>query len=49
LWGGKFCTSGYYAKTVGQYAIEEVIRKYVESQGMEKQYKKVHEAQIKLF
>jgi len=49
LWGGKFWTSGYYANTVGQYANEEVIRKYVESQGMEKQYKKVHEAQIKLF
>ena len=33
LWGGKFWTSGYYANTVGQYGTEEVIRKYVESQG----------------
>jgi len=49
LWGGNFWTSGYYANTVGQYANEEAIRKYVESQGMKKQYKKVHESQIKLF
>ena len=37
LWGGNFWTSGYYANTVGQYANEEVIRKYVENQGMEKE------------
>lgn len=49
LWGGKFWASGYYANTVGQYANEEVIRKYVENQGMEQQYKKIHEAQLKLF
>jgi len=49
LWGGKFWTSGYYANTVGQYANEEVIRKYVENQGMEKQYRKIHESQLKLF
>ena len=49
LWGGKFWSSGYYANTVGQYANEEVIRKYVESQGMEKEYNKIHEDQLKLF
>ena len=49
LWGGKFLTSGYYANTVGQYANEEVIRKYVENQGMEKDYTKIHEDQLKLF
>ncbi len=49
LWGGNFWTSGYYANTVGQYANEEVIRKYVESQGKEKEYKRVHVQQLTLF
>ncbi len=49
LWGGKFWTSGYYANTVGQYANEEVIRKYVENQGIENQYKKIHGEQLKIF
>ena len=47
LWGGNFWTSGYYANTVGQYANEEVIRKYIESQGAKKEYKKVFSAQLK--
>ena len=49
LWGGNFWTSGYYSNTVGQYANEEVIRKYVESQGMQKEYKKLHQGQLTLF
>jgi putative transposase len=49
LWGGNFWTSGYYANTVGQYANEEVIRKYVESQGKEKEYKRVFVQQLTLF
>jgi REP-associated tyrosine transposase len=49
LWGGNFWTSGYYANTVGQYANEKVIRKYVESQGKEKEYKRVHVQQLTLF
>ena len=49
LWGGNFWTSGYYANTVGQYANEEVIKKYIEQQGSSKGYKKVHEDQLKLF
>jgi putative transposase len=49
LWGGNFWTSGYYANTVGQYANEEVIRKYVESQGKEKEYKKIFVQQLTLF
>ena len=47
LWGGKFWTSGYYANTVGQYANEEVIKKYVQKQG--KQYKQIYRGQLKLF
>ena len=48
LWGGNFWTSGYYANTVGQYANEEVIRRYVENQGKEKEYKKVYTQQLTL-
>ena len=49
LWGGKFWTSGYYVNTVGQYTDEETIRAYVQSQGKEKEYKKIHEEQLELF
>ncbi len=49
LWGGKFWTGGFYANTVGQYSNEAVIREYVKDRGMEKEYKKVHTSQLKLF
>ncbi len=49
LWGGNFWTSGYYANTVGQYANEEVIKKYVESQGEKKKYTQVFKGQPTLF
>ena len=49
LWGGKFWTSGYYINTVGQYANEEVIKKYLKEQGKEKEYKKIYTSQLKLF
>lgn len=49
LWGGNFWTSGYYANTVGQYANEEVIKKYVESQGEKKKYTQVFKGQPSLF
>ena len=49
LWGGKFWTAGYYINTVGQYANEEVIKNYLKDQGREKEYKKIHTSQIKLF
>jgi len=48
LWGGKFWTSGYYVNTVGQYANEEVIKKYLQNQGKSK-YEKLHRNQLKLF
>lgn len=49
LWGGKFWTSGYYINTVGQYANEEVIKKYVQGQGDNQKYQKIHKSQLKLF
>ena len=47
LWGGKFWTSGYYMNTVGQYANEEVIKKYVEEQG--KDYHRIYRGQLEMF
>ena len=47
LWGGKFWTSGYYANTVGQYGNEDVIQRYVQSQGGT--YAKVYSGQLRLF
>ena len=47
LWGGNFWTSGFYLNTVGQYANEEVIKKYVQSQG--KNYQLIHRGQLVLF
>ncbi|VAX35466.1 hypothetical protein MNBD_UNCLBAC01-1749 [hydrothermal vent metagenome] len=48
LWGGEFWTKGYFINTVGQYANEEVIRKYVQNQGREKKYKRLHKQEIQL-
>ena len=48
LWGGKFWTSGYYVNTVGQYANEEVIKKYIQNQG-ESKYTQLHKSQLRLF
>jgi REP element-mobilizing transposase RayT len=50
LWGGQFWTSGYYVNTVGQYANEETIQKYINEQGNEKgDYKRFHKNQLSLF
>ena len=48
LWGGNFWTSGYYANTVGQYGNEEVIKKYIENQGKQKEYNKIYGGQLTL-
>ena len=46
LWGGSLWSSGYYVNTVGQYANEEMIIKYVKNQGAE--YTKMHRGQLDL-
>jgi putative transposase len=33
LWGGEFWTDGYFASTVGKHGNEDMIGKYVKSQG----------------
>ena len=48
LWGGNLWTSGYYVNTVGQYGNEEVIQKYIQNQGKDVEYTKLHEDQLKL-
>jgi REP element-mobilizing transposase RayT len=48
LWGGEFWTKGFFINTVGQYASEEVIRKYVKRQGKEKEYKRLHKQAVQL-
>ena len=47
LWGGNLWTSGFYANTVGQYASEGAIKKYIQNQG-KKEYKEIYK-QISLF
>ena len=50
LWGGNFWTSGYYVNTVGQYANEDVIQRYIQNQGNETGvYKMLHKNQLSLF
>ncbi len=46
LWEGNFWTSGFYANTVDQYGIKEVIKRHVENQG--RKYKSLHSEQLKL-
>jgi putative transposase len=48
LWGGEFWTKGYYVNTVSKHGDENTIQQYVKSQGLEKEYKKLHEQQLRL-
>ena len=49
LWGGEFWTDGYFVNTVGQKGSEATITKYIQAQGSEKDYKRLHKQQLKLF
>ena len=49
LWGGNLWSSGYYINTVGQHGTEEVIKKYIASQGKENEYEKIYSNQLRLF
>jgi REP element-mobilizing transposase RayT len=48
LWGGQFWNDGYYVSTVGLHSNKKVISEYVKNQG-EKNYKKIHSGQLRLF
>jgi REP element-mobilizing transposase RayT len=49
LWGGEFWTDGYYVGTVGQHGTEDTVRKYVQDQGKEKEYRQLYVQQLSLF
>jgi len=44
LWGGEFWSDGYFVNTVSKHGNEEIIAKYVRSQGTEQQYKPLYKA-----
>jgi len=48
LWGGAFWTSGYFITTVGRVGCEKAVFEYVRTQGRDKEYRKIHEDQLKL-
>ena len=48
LWGGNLWTSGYYVNTVGQFSNTEVIKKYIQNQGKDIEYTKLHQGQLNL-
>ena len=48
LWGGQFWSDGYFINTVGQHGNESVIMKYIQSQGKEKEYVKLHQQTFRL-
>ena len=48
LWGGNLWTSGYYVNTVGQFSNTEVIKKYIQNQGKDLEYTKLHQGQLNL-
>ena len=48
LWGGNLWTSGFYVNTVGKFANEDVIKKYIQNQGQEVKYTKLYQGQLNL-
>ena len=49
LWGGEFWTDGYFMSTVGKHGNEDVIKKYIQSQGGGVEYERLYEEQLNLF
>ena len=49
LWGSSFWSSVFFVNTVGRYGSEQVIRRYVQKQGMSKEYGQLHVGQLDLF
>ena len=49
LWCVEFWSKGYYMNTVGRQGDENTIQQYIKGQGTEKEYKKLHQQQIRLF
>ena len=50
LWGGEFWTDGYFVSSVGKHGNETTIARYVQEQGVEREYKRLHQSsQFTLF
>jgi putative transposase len=50
LWGGEFWTDGYFVHTVSKFGDEATIARYVQDQGIEKEYKALYQLnQLTLF
>ena len=49
LWGGEFWSKGYFMSSVGKHGDESTLKNYVKNQGVSKEYKELHQAQLKLF
>ena len=47
LRGGEFWSNGYYISTVGRHGSEGEIRRYIESEGRQKEYTKLHGQQLR--
>jgi len=45
LWGGEIWTDGFFVNTVSQYGNEEIIQKYLQTQGQEKEYTQLHKTE----
>jgi putative transposase len=48
LWGGALWTAGFYANSVGLYTGKETIRRYIENQGKQDEYREIYSGQIDL-
>ena len=48
LWGGEFWSDGFFLNTVGQHGNESVIMKYIQNQGKETEYRRLHQQQFTL-
>jgi len=42
LWSGSFWSSGFLINTVGHHGSEDAIRRYVQEQGTDEDYKTLH-------
>ena len=49
LWGGEFWSTGYFINTVGQHGNEDTITKYIQNQGIQKEYEVLYKQQLELF
>lgn len=47
LWGGEFWSEGYFISPVGPHGNEEVIKKYIQNQGTDSNYQRLHKERLR--